>query len=103
MSGENTPRDGQLASETVLEEAQRATDGARQHDYGHPRDNHGCTAEMWSAYLSRTNGFQVTVTARDVCWINILQKASRDANLPKRDNLTDTCGYARNAEMVDVP
>ena len=87
-------------SETVLEEAQRIVDGDRGHSYGHPSDNHGCTAAMFAAYLSRTNNRTVVVTARDICWINILQKASRDANRPKRDNLADTCGYARNAEMI---
>jgi len=105
-------------AKTILDEAAEITAGDRQKFYGHPRDNHGCTAALWSAYLLRRvqsrlremgehpeDGRELehilTLDARDVCWLNILQKASRDANLRKRDNLTDTAGYARNAEMVE--
>jgi hypothetical protein len=90
-----------VTDETVLEEAQKIVDGERNHSYGHPKDNHGCTSVLWSAYINRKCGVAIQLDARDVCWLNILQKASRDANMPKRDNLLDTCGYARNAEMAE--
>lgn len=82
--------------ETVLEEAARIVDGDRRDDYGHPLDNHRRTAEMWSAYL----GYEVT--PRQVCMLNALQKIGRDAHRPKRDNLVDLCGWARNAELCEV-
>jgi len=78
---------------TVLEEAQDAVGGERRASYGHPAVNHGRTAAMWSAYLG------IQITARQVCMMNVLQKASRDAHTPKRDNLVDIAGYALNAEM----
>lgn len=80
---------------SVLQEAAAIVDGPRRESYGTPFDNHSRTAAMWSAYLGRR------VTAHDVCMLNILQKASRDAHRPTRDNLVDIAGYARNAELVD--
>lgn len=107
------------ADRTILDEAAEITSGQRQTHYGHPRDNHGCTAALWTAYLVRRaqarlremqsrphdDGCELehllTLDGRDVCMLNILQKASRDANLRVRDNLVDIAGYARNAEMVE--
>jgi hypothetical protein len=89
--------------ENVLEEALRLTANDRQSTYGHPRENHACTAALYQAYLERKGVVfpaGVKMDAIDVCWLNILQKASRDAFCRKRDNYVDTAGYARNAEMV---
>ena len=86
--------------QTILDEAATVTEGDRNTFYGDPSVNHECTALMWSAYLSRLHTEEVVVKARDVCMMNILQKVSRDANMPKRDNLVDIAGYARNAEMI---
>lgn len=89
--------------ETILEEAARVTRGDRQDFYGSPSENHTCTAQMWSAYLTRSNsGRPVFVSAADVCMLNILQKASRQAHAPKRDNLVDIAGYAANVEQMDA-
>ena len=87
-------------NETVIQEAQRVVDGARQTHYGHPYDNHSNTAELWTSYLRRRGLLMAPLIARDVCMMMVLLKVSRDANLPKRDNLVDIVGYARNAEMV---
>lgn len=81
-------------SETILEEAQRHVHGARNEDYGHPLDNHGRTAALWSTYLGRS------ITPEDVCFLNILQKISRGMNRVTRDTLVDVAGYAANVEMV---
>jgi len=75
----------------VLAEAERITTGERRETYGEPTVNHGRTAALWSHYLGRT------ITARDVCILNILQKISRDAHRPTHDNLIDIAGYAANA------
>lgn len=80
--------------ETILQEAQRIVDGPRREHYGEPKANHGRTAALWSAFLG------VPISMRQVCVLNILQKISRDAHSPQRDNLTDIAGYARNAELV---
>lgn len=84
-----------LPTETILQEATRVVDGARQSDYGDPRENHGRTAAMWSGYLG------ILISPRQVCMMNVLQKCSRDAHKPKRDNLVDVAGWARNAEMCE--
>lgn len=81
---------------SILEEAARIVDGPRRADYGTPLENHGRTAALWSAYLG------VPITPRQVCMLNVLQKVSRDAHAPKRDNLVDIAGYARNAELCET-
>lgn len=88
-------RTGEPYQETVFEEAERIVNGARKWNYGTARDNHSRTAELWGAYLG------VEISAREVCWLNILQKASRDAHAPIRDNVVDTAGYARNIELLE--
>jgi len=88
---------------SVLAEAARVVDGPRQAEYGHPRDNHGCTAAMMQAYLKRRYG-SARFDARDVCVFNALQKVSRLAHTPDHtDSLVDICGYARNYEMLGEP
>lgn len=99
--------------ESVLSEAARLVDGDRQAAYGHPAKNHGCTAELWTAYLRRRCSATKTIEigepvvniieldAFDVCMLNILQKVSRLAHSRQRDGLVDLAGFARNAEMVD--
>lgn len=78
----------------ILAEAQSIVDGPRRDDYGPPAVNHARTAALWSAYLG------VDISPRQVCMLNILQKVGRDAHAPKRDNLVDIAGWARNAELV---
>ena len=82
----------------LLHEASQAVCGPRQHAYGPPALNHACTADLWTAYLLRRFGVKLPVTGRDVCLMLVLQKVSRDSNMPKRDNLVDIAGYAANAE-----
>jgi hypothetical protein len=85
---------GPWNQETILDEAARIVDGPRQHDYGSPVLNHGRTAAMWSVL------FGVPITAEQVCWANILQKAARCMNTNTRDGLVDVAGYARNLELI---
>lgn len=92
---------GSKVQSSVLAEADEIVNGARQDTYGHPADNHGCTAEMWTAYLNRKYDLDLDLDARDVCWLNVLQKISRDAHLEKRDNLVDVVGYVANIEIID--
>ena len=87
---------------TILDEAAEITAGARNADYGDPRVNHKCTADLCASYLERRwNAIGSTeLDAEDVCILNILQKISRHAHCRKRDNLVDIAGWARNAEVV---
>ena len=83
---------------SILDDAAKAVDGPRRSTYGHPRDNHTRTAALWSAFLG------ISLSARQVCMMNILQKVSRDAHgVAHRDTLVDIAGYARNAEMLEEP
>jgi len=77
-----------------LDVAKEIVYGPRHDDYGHPADNHGRTAALWSAYLG------TKVTSRQVCMMNVLQKVSRDANKSGHDHLVDIAGYAENAHMI---
>ena len=83
---------------SVLDEAKAAVEGPRNDDYGAPFVNHGTTAKLVEAYLTRRYG-NAHFDAQDVCEFNILQKVSRLANSPgHHDSLVDIAGYASNWE-----
>ncbi len=86
--------------ETVLDEAIRITDGARQADYGHPRDDFARTALMWTGILGGKLREGAEVTAADVPLCMIAVKLARQSHRHKRDNLVDIAGYSRTAAMV---
>lgn len=86
--------------ETVLTEAIRITDGARQADYGHPRDDFARTALMWTGILAGKLREGAEVTAGDVPLCMIAVKLARQSHRHKRDNLVDIAGYSRTAAMV---
>lgn len=83
----------------LLEDAKEIVGGSRHKAYGSPDENHGRTAAMWQAYLSAQfiRG-EMVISARDVCFMNILQKCSREAHWSQTDNALDIAGYAANAE-----
>ena len=81
-------------AESIVDEALGITSNERREHYGHPIDNHGRTAALWSVYLGKE------ITAEDVCWMMMLMKVSRQIHMPKRDNLVDLVGYAINVEMI---
>ena len=89
-------------SESVLEEAQRIIHTDRNADYGHPLDDFGCTAAMWTTWLNHKYylpvGFEFS--AEDVGLMMVMVKLSREANRPQRDNLTDGAGYLGTIEMI---
>lgn len=84
----------------VMEEANDIVNGDRQESYGHPLHNHSVTAAMMSFFLTRKYSKQVLLDAEDICWFNVFQKISREANMAKRDNLVDVIGYVANIEMI---
>jgi hypothetical protein len=89
-----------FASETVLDTALRITDGSRQADYGHPRDDFARTATMWTGILAGRLRDGAAIAAGDIPLCMIAVKLARQAHRHKRDNLVDIAGYARTASMV---
>ena len=91
-----------VAPLSILDEAARVTSGDRQDWYGHPMDNHSCTAEMIGAYIRRRQQHPsfTGLDAYDVCLMNVLQKVSRLAHDRRRDGLVDIAGYAGNAGEI---
>lgn len=89
-----------IPQESVLGKAHRAVHQERGPAYGHPLDNHTTTARLFTAYLSRKHGVEVALDAEDVCFMNALQKISREAHKPSEDGLVDIAGYAHNIELV---
>ena len=88
----------------ILKEAEVLIYGDRNEQYGAPIDNHGTTGELWSAYLKakfRRTG-NLDLSPEDVCYLNVLQKVSREATTGagKRDTIVDIAGYAGNVEMI---
>lgn len=88
-----------LQPETILEEAERLTSTDRHRDYDRPAQNHSQTAELWTAFLTRK--LKAPITAREVCWLMVLLKASRDSHRSKRDSIVDAAGYLRNIEQME--
>lgn len=82
-------------------EAERIASTDRQDLYGHPLDNHSATADYWRTYIFREFGVQVPLQAEHVCWMNVLQKISREHNEATRDNKTDVAGYVKNVQMIE--
>lgn len=83
--------DSKQVMRKVLADADGVVCGDRHDSYGAPEVNHERTAQLWSVFLG------VTITARQVCYCNILQKCSREVHESKPDNDLDICGYAVNA------
>lgn len=91
----------ELMAET-LDKVKEIVSGDRNADYGDPIDNHERTARFWVEYLRHRisvtpTGAAITLNGRDVCWLNVLQKISRECHCAKHDNAIDVCGYAANA------
>lgn len=79
----------------MLEEAEAAVAGPRQHHYGDPRTNLTRIAMMWSALLGQP------VTPEQVCMCMIAVKLGRLVNTPShRDSWVDIAGYVRVADLA---
>jgi len=92
-------RSTQSARGLILIDAHALVGGEREDQYGAPLDCHTSIAEMWAAWLRRKPGLEsIKLTAEDVCWMQVLVKAAREAHAHKRDNLIDAIGYLENAE-----
>lgn len=86
--------------ESVLMEAERIVNGARQANYGSPEDNFANIARLWNGYLVN-KGITSQLAPLDVAMMMILLKIARHVGgAPKRDNLVDIAGYALCADMI---
>lgn len=73
--------------ESILQEAQRIVNGARQADYSDPVKNFEHIARIASAILKKE------ITPEECCIIMIAVKHAREQYKHKRDNLVDLVGY----------
>lgn len=84
---------------SVLDDAQKIIEGARQTEYGPPSESFGRIAQMWSAYLG------IHIGVHDVALMMVLLKTSRARNgvlatgQPQRDSLVDIAGYAGCSDL----
>lgn len=97
---DGSPPSNEGTTESILDEAKNLTNGSRQADYGHPRDDFARTAAMWNGILAAKLRDGATITAMDVPMCLIAVKLARQAHRHKRDNLVDIAGYARTVAMV---
>lgn len=79
---------------TILDEAKRLIHGARQADYGSPRENFTDIAALWSPILG------VEVLPEQVVMCMITLKVARLKKGYHRDSVVDIAGYAGVLEMV---
>lgn len=88
-----------------LEEALKITGGGgdRETSYGHPITNFSGIAILWSVWLTQRGKLLMGMNLdnEDVAMMNILQKVSRQANAPKRDNWVDIAGYVNTASRMN--
>ena len=93
---------------SLLESAREIVNGDRQRDYGHPAENHECTAVMDATWKMRARDAGnleklggKAAFAIETCAFNICQKLSRLAQTPNHtDSLRDIIGYALNWQMI---
>lgn len=68
--------------------------GRGEKQYGHPYDDFGRTARLWSVILG------VDVTREQVAMCQMMVKVSREMNMPQQDNRVDMIGYAEALDRV---
>lgn len=81
--------------ETICQEADRITHGARKSDYGHPSVSFSEIASIWSVILGKT------ITPEQVAMCQVAVKMIRLKHTPgHRDSLVDIAGYCNCAGMI---
>lgn len=92
--------DPAIAKESIAQEAHRLVLGDRGEAYGHPIFDMTRTADMLTALLRDKLKTGMRLEAEDIGQAMICVKQSRHRNKAKRDNLTDTAGYALTLQMI---
>lgn len=85
----------------ILLEAYEVTRGDRQNSYGPPDQDFRRTADMWTGLFRDMLKDGVSFEPFHVAQAMILLKMSRQLHQRKRDNWTDTAGYARCGQICD--
>jgi hypothetical protein len=86
--------------ESIAQEAHRLVLGDRGDAYGHPIFDMTRSADMVTSLLRAKLRVGERLEAEDIGQVMICVKQSRHRNAPKRDNLTDTAGYALTLQMI---
>lgn len=81
-------------AKVLVEEALDLVFGERNDDYGHPAEDYGRTAGMWSAFLG------VNITPYQAALMMVMVKLSREYNKHKDDNIIDSHGYLLVASRI---
>lgn len=90
-------REGTKRSETVLQEAQRITDGDRATAYGAALPD----AERWATIFGALTGFDVKPEHFPLALLATkLSRLSQAEGCWHRDSVVDIAGYARVAEKI---
>ena len=87
---------------SILDEAKHITGNDRMKQYGHPRNNFGDVARLWSAYITNKFDINLTLEAKDIALMMCLFKVCRELAGHKRDNLVDAAGYIRNCAQIEI-
>jgi len=89
-----------VVHESIAQEAHRLVLGDRGKAYGHPIFDMTRSADMLTSLLRDKLKPGVRLEAEDIGQAMICVKQSRHRNAPKRDNMTDTAGYALTLQMI---
>lgn len=93
-------------TETILDEAKRLVNGARNGNYGHPEDDFAALGRFWGAVLTRHfegQGYGIHIPdlpAETVALMLACIKINRESARPMRDNLVDGAGYLFTVERI---
>jgi hypothetical protein len=96
----NVPAPPPTKPQSILQEADYLINGPRRGTYGHPLDDYGRTAAMFSAWLG--DKLREPLTAEEAEMFMVIVKLSRQRHLPKRDNLVDAAGYLGCIELTQA-
>jgi hypothetical protein len=83
-----------MDNESILQEADRLTNGDRNKAYGHPFDDYSKTVGAFNALTGRN------LTVEEGIIFMVCVKLSRETHAPKRDNRVDACGYMNCLQKV---
>lgn len=85
---------------SYADEAAKLITGERNEAYGHPGDDLGGVALIWSGLLNTR--LSRPLTGKDVALMMCALKLRREAHKPKPDNLIDAHGYLLCAEWMET-